>query len=515
MTIPKPPAASEPFRRAFFAALAAGIITHLFALVQPLHNYDDIYNHTVGFGAGLTSGRWFLQWIGSRAMAMEICYNMPTVNGLFFLFLLAIAAAFLVSALKIRGKWMPVLVGMLFVVFPTAASTMYFRFTAQFYGLAILFAVLAAWIPGKFPLAFLFSACFTAMSLGTYQSYTPITISIFVLILLREALTGKSDWKVLLRQGIYYCACLILGLILYFVALKLMLRIYNAELATYRGINSMGQLTLSQLPSLLKQCYTALLLLPKQDYYGMATSELLRNLYLWIGIISMVLFGYLLLFRVRNVLLAVFSIVLLLVFPVALNFVTIMCPNSGLYTLMLYGFVLCPCLPAVLCECLPPCEDYRKSLQAFLSKVTSVLLALTVFCYAYETNVSYTSLYYANRQVENYYCSLFAQVRMTEGFTSTKKWAMLGENNDPLFTSPYWGNTLKFGGNSTALGLINGYSAERWAPLYLGYEVPYADDSEIAVLIELEDVKSMPCWPDAGAIKVIGDTVVIKFQECS
>lgn len=28
----------------------------------------------------------------------------------------------------------------------------------------------------------------------------------------------------------------------------------------------------------------------------------------------------------------------------------------------------------------------------------------------------------------------------------------------------------------------------------------------------MQEVKAMLCWPDEGSIKVIGDTVVIKFQ---
>ena len=48
---------------------------------------------------------------------------------------------------------------------------------------------------------------------------------------------------------------------------------------------------------------------------------------------------------------------------------------------------------------------------------------------------------------------------------------------------------------------------------YIGYKVPLQDEEIIKSLILDEDVKNMPCWPDAGSIRVIDDTVVIKCEE--
>ena len=40
-----------------------------------------------------------------------------------------------------------------------------------------------------------------------------------------------------------------------------------------------------------------------------------------------------------------------------------------------------------------------------------------------------------------------------------------------------------------------------------------ADEAEILELSASDEVREMPCWPNAGSIKVIGDKVVIKCQE--
>ena len=49
---------------AFTGALLSGIVAHAFALVNILHNYDDILQQPKGYGAGITSGRWLLSILG-------------------------------------------------------------------------------------------------------------------------------------------------------------------------------------------------------------------------------------------------------------------------------------------------------------------------------------------------------------------------------------------------------------------------------------------------------------------
>lgn len=126
--------------------------------------------------------------------------------------------------------------------------------------------------------------------------------------------------------------------------------------------------------------------------------------------------------------------------------------------------------------------------------------------------MNYSSLYYANRQVENYVNSITVQVRMTEGFTPDKQWALLGEIEDPLLKS-HWDEESSYGGNSFAHHLLINYSRNEWFENYVGYEIPQASPEAVETLAQSEEVKSMPCWPSQGSIKVVDDMVVIKFQE--
>ena len=46
-----------PFGIAVAAAMGVGTVTHLFGLVNILHNYDDIAQQPRGYGTGISSGR--------------------------------------------------------------------------------------------------------------------------------------------------------------------------------------------------------------------------------------------------------------------------------------------------------------------------------------------------------------------------------------------------------------------------------------------------------------------------
>ena len=98
----------------FFAAMAAGVLTHAFGLVQILHNYDDIAQQPKGYGTGITSGRWFLSLLGDAAEKLGGNYNLPWINGLVFLLLVALTASAVVNFFNIRSRSFAVLFGMLF-----------------------------------------------------------------------------------------------------------------------------------------------------------------------------------------------------------------------------------------------------------------------------------------------------------------------------------------------------------------------------------------------------------------
>lgn len=502
---------------AAMAALISGLATHAFALVNLIHNYDNILQQPKGYGAGITSGRWLLEILGDFNDAfIELNYNLPTMNGLGFLVLIALSAAVLVNFLKIRDPASAVLAGCLMATFPTVCATLVFRYTAPYYGVSLLLSVLAAWAVGRWKYGFLLSAFCTACSMGIYQAYPPFTIGLLVLALMRDSLEEGAQLLPLIRRGILYCVSLALGVIFYFVLLKLSLAMYSiggeVALDTYQGINSMGQISLTDLPGLIKKAWLSAVLFPLQDYCNLASVRSLKILWLALILVVLVLVAYILFRKKTKPVLAVFCCLMGLLFPLAINFIVVMAPEGTVYTIMVYSFVLVGCAPLVLLECLPSHSEGKPSP---FSWIAGALIAGIVLYNGYYANVNYTSLYYANRQVENFVSSLMVQVRMTEGYTPEKEWVFVGEPDrftmwDMWYETPYYGGVA----GSTAQGLFNAaYSRDFWFSSYLGSSPLYASQEEQEEMGSDPRVEQMPCWPAEGCIQVVDDYVVVKFQD--
>lgn len=471
-----------------------------------LHNNDDIAQLPFGYGTGITSGRWFLTILGDLTGALELSYNLPLINGLLFLLLIALSAVVVTEVLQIRSRTFAALTGMLLAVFPSVAATMFFRYTVVYYGIALLLAVAAVWLTERHRLGFLGAIVCLALSMGIYQAYVPFTIGLFVLLLIRKTLQDEAEFGALVKRGVFYCLVLGLGVVMYFLCLKVCLALYGTELSDYNGVNNMGKLSLAELPGLLKQTLYTFCMLPLKNYCGLANMRLIRLGWILLALTAGAAMVLCLIRKRRKPLLIAMAVVLCGLFPVAVNFIQIMCPGGWVYTLMVYPIALVPLLPVLAVEKLPEGKSER-----LLGGVLAVLLAIQVFCYGYDTNVNYTSMYYANRQTENYLNNMLVQIRMTEGYDSDKKWAFIGSIRDPQFRSPWQYESL-YGGNETAQLLVNRESRWYWFQMYCGYSIPTASQEETDSLAKLEEVRQMPCWPAAGSVKVIGDTVVIKCE---
>lgn len=498
-----------PAGMAVAAAFAMGLLVHLFGLVNILHNNDDIWQMPMGYGTGISSGRWLLTILGDLFMRLGMGFNLSVVNGVLFLAMVAVSAGLVVDIFRVRKPVSAVLMGMLFAVFPSVTSVLFFKYTAVYYGIAVLLSVLAVWLLEKSRLGLLWSALCTACAMGIYQAYVPVTITIFVLLLIQQALSGEADVKKLVRRGLYFCAVLILGLVLYFAFLKVSLAVYATSLSDYQGVDNMGKISLSMLPTLLKRTLGGVVKLVLYDYCGLAGSSILKLLYVLSIGASAFLVLYILLAKVKKPIITAAAMVLCAVLPFAVNFVVIMCPDTVLYTLMVYSFVLIPCAPLILLESLPSGEESK--VHKIMGKAVAVIAAVMVFCYGYDANVNYTTMYFGNRQVENYWNSIVTQVRMTEGFEPEMEWALIGEIQDPMINNS-WEYIEIYGGNRHGSDLMNQYSRLAWVNNYMGIKVPQADEEKTAELAGTSEVRDMPCWPSQGSIQIIEDTVVIKFQ---
>lgn len=501
----------KPLKMEHWAAIAAlvfGLMTHMFGLINVLHNWDSIATPE-GYAASATSGRWFLDVIALVIRKPLVgSYTATWLTGILTIVFLALAAWVLTATLKLRSRGTAVALGMALASFPTVESTLMFRFTAPAYAIALVFSIGAVWFLREKKRGLVPGVALIICAMGIYQAYLPFTVALFVVCFLRDTLAGQEKGAEIFRKGLRACLAILLGVIGYIFLTRLIVKLSGQVLDSYQGLDQMGQVPLRDLPGRMAQAFLGFFTMPADSY------DLLQSTFM-----ELVFYGTLALglgvtvwrlLRLRRLDLALLAGFLWLALPLAVNFIVVMGPEY-IYTLMVYPYVLVMLLPLLLLEVCPLPEG---KLARAVKKGVSLALVVWISCNVYYTNVNYQIQHFTTRQTENYAAALVTQVRMTEGFTPDKTWAFLGKVDDPLLDN-YWvemNDYFGYGGNSTAPGLLRNYSWDRWLAYYTGYTVPVATEAELEALYQLEQVRNMPQWPAYGSVQAVGEYMVIKFE---
>lgn len=497
-----------------------GGVAHCFALNNILQNYDNIYVNPIGYGTGIQSGRWLLSVLGNISEILGFGYNLPFWNGFLTILLLTVAAVLITDLFHLRDCY-AFLFGTVFLSFPTVTSTLFFMYTAPWYALAVLWAIMAVWCAEKGRSGIAVAIGLEAASLGIYQAYIPMTAVLFVCLLILKEFNGcYVGWKDFVKRTFYYLVILAGGFVLYFLCLKILLSISHTQLTSYVNIDEMGQIEFHDIPNIIKRCYVAFYRLPLHDYYGVAPTNIIKFCILLIGI------------AVPGILICVWRrggghatgfirslFLYFAVYPVALNSIEVICFNSRIYVLMIYSVVFLYLLPLVLLNTMEgqrpiwktEAEIGSRGMRWFRFMVVSALIAVALN-YIYLSNVNYTAAYYLNQETANYLNRFIMRVQEAEGYDVSYPWAFIGDRfEDPSFTSP-WNVETQYGGFTDG-NLINAYSRDEYIKKYLGLSYETVDDYTLEKLKKDSTIQKMPCYPNAGSIWVRGDVVIIKLCE--
>ena len=272
----------------------------------------------------------------------------------------------------------------------------------------------------------------------------------------------------------------------------------------------MAEFTLTSLLASIIEAVKLFFIHPFDGFCSLAPTPILQILYPFFSLLLIIAVVVALRMKKKPLSHIGSAVLLLLLFPPAVNFIVVMCPESDIYTLMAYGFVLVPCAPLLLYECWHD-ERISARLRTIYKRILATASAVMIASYSFFASVNYIHSYYATRQTENYFLSMVTQIRMTDGFSDDLPWAFVGSINDPLLSTP-WDSVPVYGGNAGIKRMLNSYSRNEWITNYVGYKPTWASAAQISEIQATEEFKSMPVWPDAGSIRVISGCAVVRFE---
>ena len=228
------------WRLVFFSAFGFGLLAHFYKMANWLPNWDSLV-FRYDAQQMLQYGRYFL----SLACGLSSYYDLPWLNLLLGLLFLAGSAVCVAALLHLKNPVALVLTGALIAVFPTVTSTFAYEYVADGYCLAMLAACLSALLltrPGR--RSFFAGAACLWFSVGIYQAYLTVTITLLLVWLLDDLLFHRRSAAVSLRSAGRFLAGGVLAGAVYAVALQLVLAFSGTALSDYQGIDTVGSLHL-------------------------------------------------------------------------------------------------------------------------------------------------------------------------------------------------------------------------------------------------------------------------------
>ncbi len=503
-------------RFAIVSTFLFGILAHGPMLFNKLSNRDDLRYIFTG-GVTFTSGRWMLFLVEKtkNLLFQDSIYSIPTINGLFSLLCIAVSLCLLIDLFELRSVNNCILLSGIMVSIPVIASLFGYMFVAHYFCLAFFLAVLGSYLILKKTRWYTVLSGIVLMvcSVGLYQAYIPSMLCILLLGLIKRFSEADCKEK---RIDAYKLSGIILGscfalLLLYNTVTEFFLKINGLKLSGYKGIGSAGSVSLQTYFGRALFAYLEFFRPRRGAFYDVLPGGV-RALFLISIVLFFILYLYFVCSRVKKNGLWVGLIlgVLGLLIPLAVNFIFVMVDETFCNALMVYGYALFFMAFVWIFE--QTAAGLKPLFSRILNAGVTLLLGLVVIAWCRYDNVCYMRLEMVQAQYARYFTSLITRMQNTEGYNSSMQVAYIG---DPRVAE--WDTTmpetseLNYIRTHPFFGIREVLSTDPWRnymTLWCEFQAWEANPADFA---KRPEVLAMPHYPDAGSIKVIGDTLVVRF----
>lgn len=507
----------KEWKLAFLTAFILGMLTHFYMFTNNLLTWDSMFSlYAPQEMTGL--GRPFLRYL----CAISSDFNLPMVLGTLSVCYLGFTAAALAECFEIRSRAGIVLTAALTVTFPVVAGTFCYLFTADGYMFAFFLSVLCVvaaekadrhfgekrWLIYETAGIFLLAA-----SLGIYQAYFAVTITLCILKLLLLLLEEPS-WKKIGQRTAVYLGMGVCGYAVYLAAVKLFQNMKGVSLLEYNGVDRLGNFVLADVP---RGIYTAY-----RQFFSFAlrsnvltTNPLMTICFAGLIVTAVSCYVYRLLKRpgrnpaekgfIGNELprLAAAALLVMLI-PIGATIFCVMSPDVFIYILLRMPWVLFFVFALALTE----------KMRAQL--VCAAFAVIMAFQFYLMSNVVY---YNMNEKYEKSYAlcvRLADRIEQQEEYYPWIKTVFVGAEPD----------YMKYPSSEVTKEVLSGYyparsdyflnSTDKYLEFfshYLNVSLAPASEEEEAEILKREEVEAMDTFPAENSVQIVDGVLVVKMSE--
>lgn len=498
---------------AFVSAIIFGLITHMYYITNNFPNADTNLcagMYLNGYDWMLSIGRWLAYFFD----AISSYFILPWIDGIIALVLLGIIASLIVSMFDIKNKVNVIIIAGSIVTFPSIMANFGYVNYADTFMYSYLFAVLSIYIANKVTKLSgkIISVILIACSVGIYQSFICVSIVLCILIILKDILDNQIKLRQLMYKIFSFFCVGGLGMILYFIMWKVAMLIRHVEPANYKGLTDYGNYSLS---SILRNMIDGYRFSIKYLY----TNELFYNpSYKIVSYVILSLIGALLLVSVikrKKIYLESWKLVLLvidiLIIPLGFGFIKIIAPATTVSPLTMEQISLFILTIIIILESV----DFKNTKIGLLNWLVLFGSVLIIHSNILISNVGYVNL---QLQYEKSYSSMqriVDRIIGSEYYSKDIPIFIAGDiMGDNYYTAtPQQKEYLK--GLELVASDVSVYNTmfakESFIRTYFGIYIQYTTDEIQQKILNSDDFKQMPIFPDKECTKVIDGVLVVKM----
>ena len=297
---------------------------------------NGFYN---GYSWEISLGRFGLYVIG----LLKCFLTIPHIDILISYFIISISLVILFDLFSFRKKEDIILYILIICLNPITSATLLFNYCSIGYTLAFLCSILSVYIYYKEEnkiKKYLFSLILIVVALSMYQAYLSVIVTTFIIYNIKLLLEKKKNFKLSLK----YILTLLIGVLLYFIIMKISLLVFHVNISNYSGADKIGLQTLLSIPKKIGLSYKLF-----YEYYF--TDKIVKNIYIKNNILNI----FLLILLIIGVVFKIFknnlspkekvlTLLLILALPIFLNSVIFTINDTKLQLLMSASYLLIPLL---------------------------------------------------------------------------------------------------------------------------------------------------------------------------
>lgn len=501
--------------KALLFTFIIGLIGHGYAFFNGLFSHDSlkVYTDENENIWNISLGR-FLQEPYCKCRGALAA---PWLVGLMSLLWIAVAAYFIIKLLKIKTAAMQLVTcGILVVNLTTISINATYMYYIDIFMFALLMAVLAVFVVERVRFGIFWGAILICISMGLYQSFFAVAVTLFIMLSIDHIVSGYSTKRVI-SLGVQEICSLLLGGLLYMGVLKIVLKYAHVNLSNgYNGIANVvsGTITVDSIPDLIVSTYTYYFdFLFKPNGYGGMGIVIINII---CGILLVGKFIHLVYKnKVGKVNIALGAVLLFLI-PFAINLIYFI--SQGMeHMLMVYSWFLIYPFTLALIERQSDEKIWGKY-EVLLKGVSCLLAGIMVLNAVIYANGAYLKKTLEEKSTLSVATRVLERIETTDGYMAGETpVAFVGNINDSVLSVAREG--FERYTDSYSIGMTYNYGitygigmAEKYFSVQLGNPINWVNDEIIGVLSQSDEVITMPCFPEVGSVKFVGDVLVVKFS---